>query len=155
MFGSGINNAHRTRQCLIVTVESALDQRLSVEVSQCQSKPHDGHHGSVDRAGQASNAEDFTKQFMSQMYGGQSQQNQQQSNGNSVIKIPNPEQQRWNETRNDAGIKNQFLSSMYGKPTIPTQQAPVQQTIQTPQQSTFQQKPSQVEIYILIFLICN
>ena len=32
-----------------------------------------------DKAGQATNAEDFTKQFMSQMYGGQPQQNSQQS----------------------------------------------------------------------------
>merc|ERR1739845_148366 len=31
-----------------------------------------------DKAGQATNAEDFTKQFMSQMYGGQQPQQQQQ-----------------------------------------------------------------------------
>ena len=74
-----------------------------------------------DKAAQASNAEDFTKQFMSQMYGGQSQQNQQQqSNLQQNIRM---------QARQPAG-----MPQMSSQPQQSPQQAPVQQQMKQPQQ---------------------
>ena len=114
-----------------------------------------------DKAGQATNAEDFTKQFMSQMYGG-SQQQQQQNHQNSAPKPQAPVQQNWNETLNKdkAGqatnaedFTKQFMSQMYGgQPQQNSQQSTTmmqqQQMNRTTQHSTFQQKPgNQVSKY--------
>lgn len=117
-----------------------------------------------DKAGQANNAEDFTKQFMSQMYGGQSQQNQQQQSNMqqnnrmqtncTPIRQPAPQQQNWNETLNKdkAGtatsaedFTKQFMGQMYGGQPHQTSQQQ-QQMNRTHQQSTFQQKTGQVLI---------
>ena len=90
-----------------------------------------------DRAGQANNAEDFTKQFMSQMYGGGNQQSQpilQQNNNRipvqnsapppkSAPQPPQVQQSNWNSTLNKdkAGqatnaedFTKQFMGQMYG-----------------------------------------
>ena len=128
-----------------------------------------------DRAGQANNAEDFTKQFMSQMYGGGNQPSQQPILNNNRMPVQNsapapkptlqqnsappkqvPIQQNWNSTLNNdkAGqatnaedFTKQFMSQMYGGQQPQQQQMMQQQEMsRTTQHSTFQQKPSQVEL---------
>ena len=129
-----------------------------------------------DRAGQANNAEDFTKQFMSQMYGGGNQPSQQPILNNNRMPVQNsapapkptlqqnsappkqvPIQQNWNSTLNNdkAGqatnaedFTKQFMSQMYGgqQPQQQQQMMQQQEMSRTTQHSTFQQKPSQVEL---------
>ena len=125
-----------------------------------------------DRAGQANNAEDFTKQFMSQMYGGGNQQSQpilQQNNNRIPVQnsVPPPkpapqppqvQQSNWNSTLNKdkAGqatnaedFTKQFMSSMYGGQQPQQQQSTMmqqQEMNRTTQHSTFQQKPSSNQV---------
>ena len=125
-----------------------------------------------DRAGQANNAEDFTKQFMSQMYGGGNQQSQpilQQNNNRipvqnsapppkSAPQPPQVQQSNWNSTLNKdkAGqatnaedFTKQFMSSLYGGQQPQQQQSTMmqqQEMNRTTQHSTFQQKPSSNQV---------
>ena len=100
-----------------------------------------------DKAGQASNAEDFTKQFMGQMYGGQTQQAsvpQQPSQPKpvSILKNTQPQSQESSNLAQQS-MKSQQQSFSYQQQSSQQSSTMTQQTQPKPILKNTQPSPSQ------------